>query len=125
MATLFEVFGRKINFLKDITEMGKNWATFDVLILIHRAKITLDDQIKEINRQKGLMADKDAIGPSASRPPPVARPPPPMQPPMPPPPPVAVIPMAVPRPGTNCIKIGLPGKLILSKRKGLREVIFS
>ena len=31
-----------------------------------RAKITLDDQIKEINRQKGLMADKDAIGPSAS-----------------------------------------------------------
>jgi len=67
-----------------------------------RAKITLDDQIKEINRQKGLMADKDAIGPSASRPPPVARPPPPMQPPMPPPPPVAVIPMAVPRP------VGMP-----------------
>ena len=30
-----------------------------------------------------------------------------------------------PRPGGNCIKIGLPGKLILSKRKGLREVIFS
>ena len=27
--------------------------------------------------------------------------------------------------GTNCIKIGLPGKLILSERKGLREVIFS
>ena len=27
--------------------------------------------------------------------------------------------------GTNCIKIGLPGKLILSKRKGLWEVIFS
>ena len=27
--------------------------------------------------------------------------------------------------GGNCIKIGLPGKLILSKRKGLREVIFS
>ena len=27
--------------------------------------------------------------------------------------------------GTNCIKIGLTGKLILSKRKGLREVIFS
>ena len=27
--------------------------------------------------------------------------------------------------GTNCIKIGLPGKLILSKIKGLREVIFS
>ena len=27
--------------------------------------------------------------------------------------------------GTNCIKIGLPGKLILSKRKGLREDIFS
>ena len=27
--------------------------------------------------------------------------------------------------GTNCIKIGLPGKLILSKRKGLREVLFS
>ena len=25
--------------------------------------------------------------------------------------------------GTNCIRIGLPGKLILSKRKGLREVI--
>ena len=29
------------------------------------------------------------------------------------------------RPGGNCIKIGLPGKLILSKRKGLREVMFS
>ena len=29
------------------------------------------------------------------------------------------------RPGTNCIKIGLPGKLILSKREGLRGVIFS
>ena len=32
-------------------------------------------------------------------------------------------------PGTNCIKIGLPqglpGKLILNKRKGLREVLFS
>ena len=28
-------------------------------------------------------------------------------------------------PGTNCIKIGLPGKLILSTRKGLREVQFS
>ena len=27
--------------------------------------------------------------------------------------------------GTNCIKIGLPGKLILSKRKGLLEVQFS
>ena len=27
--------------------------------------------------------------------------------------------------GTNCIKIGLPGKQILSKRKGLREVLFS
>ena len=27
--------------------------------------------------------------------------------------------------GTNCIKTGLPGKLILSKRKGLREVLFS
>ena len=27
--------------------------------------------------------------------------------------------------GTNCIKIGLPGKLILSKRKGLHEVLFS
>ena len=26
--------------------------------------------------------------------------------------------------GMNCIKIGLPGKLILSKRKGLLEVIF-
>ena len=28
-------------------------------------------------------------------------------------------------PGGNCMKIGLPGKLILSKRKGLREVLFS
>ena len=28
-------------------------------------------------------------------------------------------------PGTNCIKIGLPGKLILLKRKGLQEVLFS
>ena len=27
--------------------------------------------------------------------------------------------------GGKCIRIGLPGKLILSKRKGLREVIFS
>ena len=27
--------------------------------------------------------------------------------------------------GTNCLKIGLPGKLILSKRKGLLEVLFS
>ena len=27
--------------------------------------------------------------------------------------------------GMNCIKIGLPEKLILSKRKGLREVLFS
>ena len=27
--------------------------------------------------------------------------------------------------GTNCIKIGLPGKLILSKRNGLWEVLFS
>ena len=27
------------------------------------------------------------------------------------------------RPGANCIKIGLPGKLILSKRKGLLEVL--
>ena len=27
--------------------------------------------------------------------------------------------------GGNCIKISLPGKLILSKRKGLREVLFS
>ena len=27
--------------------------------------------------------------------------------------------------GTNCIKKGLPGKLIFSKRKGLREVLFS
>ena len=27
--------------------------------------------------------------------------------------------------GTNCIKIGLPGKLILSKRKCLYEVLFS
>ena len=30
-----------------------------------------------------------------------------------------------PRPGTNWIKIGLPGKLTLSKRKGLGEVLFS
>ena len=29
------------------------------------------------------------------------------------------------RAGTNCIKIGLPGKLILSKRKGLWELLFS
>ena len=28
-------------------------------------------------------------------------------------------------PGTNCIEIGLPGKLILSKSKGLQEVLFS
>ena len=28
-------------------------------------------------------------------------------------------------PGSNCIKIGLSGKLILSKRKGLLEVKFS
>ena len=28
-------------------------------------------------------------------------------------------------PGMNCIKIGLSGKLIFSKRKGLREVLFS
>ena len=28
-----------------------------------------------------------------------------------------------PSPGTNCITIGLPGKLILSKRKGLGEVL--
>ena len=28
-------------------------------------------------------------------------------------------------PGTNCIKIGLPGKLILRKRKGLWEIMFS
>ena len=27
--------------------------------------------------------------------------------------------------GMNCIEMGLPGKLILSKRKGLREVLFS
>ena len=27
--------------------------------------------------------------------------------------------------GMNCIIMGLPGKLILSKRNGLREVIFS
>ena len=27
--------------------------------------------------------------------------------------------------GGNCMKIGLPGKLILGKRKGLQEVIFS
>ena len=30
-----------------------------------------------------------------------------------------------PGPGTNCIKIGLPGKPILRKRKGLLEVLFS
>ena len=29
------------------------------------------------------------------------------------------------RPGMNCIKIRLPGKLILSNKKGLCEVIFS
>ena len=29
------------------------------------------------------------------------------------------------RAGTICIKIGLPGKEILSKRKGLREFLFS
>ena len=29
------------------------------------------------------------------------------------------------QPGTNCIKTGLPGKLILNMRKGLREVLFS
>ena len=29
------------------------------------------------------------------------------------------------QPGTNCLKIGLPGKLILGKRKGLLEVLFS
>ena len=28
-------------------------------------------------------------------------------------------------PGMNCIEIGLPGKPILSRRKGLREVLFS
>ena len=28
-------------------------------------------------------------------------------------------------PGGDCIKIGLPGKLITGKRKGLREVRFS
>ena len=27
-------------------------------------------------------------------------------------------------PGTNCIKMGLPGKLILTKRKGLQWRIF-
>ena len=32
---------------------------------------------------------------------------------------------AVHLPGMNCIKIGLPGKLILSKGKGLWEIIFS
>ena len=26
--------------------------------------------------------------------------------------------------GMNCVKTGLPGKLILSKRKGLQEIIF-
>ena len=30
-----------------------------------------------------------------------------------------------PGPGTNCIKIGLPGKLIHSKRKDLPEDLFS
>ena len=30
-----------------------------------------------------------------------------------------------PHAGTNCIKIGLPGKLILSKRKVLLEDLFS
>ena len=30
-----------------------------------------------------------------------------------------------PKTGTNCIKIGLPGKLILRKRKGPQEVLFS
>ena len=30
-----------------------------------------------------------------------------------------------PHAGTNCIQIGLPGKSIFSKRKGLWEVIFS
>ena len=35
---------------------------------------------------------------------------------------VGVLPLL---PGGNCIKIGLPGKLILSKRKGLREDLFS
>ena len=29
------------------------------------------------------------------------------------------------RPGGNCIKIGLPRKLIISWRKGLQEVLFS
>ena len=29
------------------------------------------------------------------------------------------------RTGMNCIKIGLPGKLILSKRKGLPDDLFS
>ena len=29
------------------------------------------------------------------------------------------------RAGTNCIEMGFPGKLILSKRKGLWEVLFS
>ena len=32
---------------------------------------------------------------------------------------------AAERRGTNCIKIGLPGKLNLSKSKGLQEVLFS
>ena len=30
---------------------------------------------------------------------------------------------STPSTGINCIKIGLPGKLILSERKGLREVL--
>ena len=30
-----------------------------------------------------------------------------------------------PRQGMNCIKIGFPGKMILSKRKGIWEVLFS
>ena len=38
--------------------------------------------------------------------------------------PSAFMPRARIFPGGNCIKIGLPGKLILSKRKGLREVLF-
>ena len=55
-----------------------------------RANITLDEQIEQIHRNKGLIAQKEAIGPSktqASQPPPAA--PPPQQPPQPP------IPLAV------------------------------
>ena len=35
------------------------------------------------------------------------------------------VPLLPQLPGGSCIKIGLPGKLHLSKRKGLLEVLFS